>query len=258
MAGRARSCGTGKKGPPRPLRRGSAPTGRGSLGDSGAGRPHCQTHHSSGGRDLGAQSSCPQGGVAEPRPPRTCARSDSSAPPSSASTPSPGRSSASLPGTDPLPSAPSFRGGCPPFFPPSGLTPSRSHWKSRTLVPGGVPSWTLTASTVLSSPVEHPCTLPSGKVSSSSWKGENGVLRPTPPPTNGQERVKGVRMGLWGSGMWGVRFNGGGGGAQEGDGRVWGAESGGGAGLWVPDWGVAQTGGCQGYRSCQGWGAVGL
>lgn len=27
--------------------------------------------------------------------------------------------------------------------------------------------------------------------------------------------------------------------------------------MWVPDWGVAQTGGCQGYRSCRGWGQWG-
>lgn len=77
-------------------------------------RPHCRTHRSSGERDLGAQSSCLRGGVAESLTPHTCARSDCSAPPSSASAPSPGCSSASLPGTDGPPAISSpFRGAAP-------------------------------------------------------------------------------------------------------------------------------------------------
>lgn len=148
---------------------------RGSVGPQGD--PTARPSTALGGRDLGPHSSCPQGGPAEPLTRRTWARGDGSAPPSSASAPSPGCSSASLPGTDPLPSAP-HSWGCPPWLPPSGLTPSRSHWKSRTLVPGGFLSCTLTASTALSSPVQHSCTFPSGKASSSSWKGENGALSP--------------------------------------------------------------------------------
>lgn len=182
---------------PSPLGRGCVPQAGALWGQCGTTRtPHCQTHRSSGERDLGAQSSCLRGGVAESLTPHTCARSDCSAPPSSASTPSPGCSSASLPGTDRLPAISSpFRGAVPHCSPPSGLTPSRSHWKSSTLVLGGFLSWTLTASTVLSSPAEHPCTLPSGKASSSSWKGENGVR--SPPTRMARKGLKGCKWD-WG------------------------------------------------------------
>lgn len=103
--------------------------------------------------------------------------------------------------TDPLPSA-LHSGGLPPILlPPSGLTPSRSHWKSSTLVLGGFLSWTLMASTVLSSPVEHPCTLPSGKASSSSWKGKNGVR--SPPTRMARKGLKGCKWD-WGDRDFGV------------------------------------------------------
>lgn len=94
-----------------------------------------------------AQPGCPHGGVGGTRP-LTCVRTGA-APPCTASPASPGCSSASGPGTAPMPSA-SHPGAQPPHPPPTPvpcLTPMRSHWKSRTLVPGGACSCTLMAST---------------------------------------------------------------------------------------------------------------
>lgn len=171
---------TGEKGTPLTPQEGLCGGHWSSVGPQGD--PNRQTHHSFGERHLGARSSCLQGGVTEPLTPHTCARSDCSAPPSSASAPSPGRSSASLPGTDPRPSTLSS-GGLPPVPAPVRAHPQPLALEEQHAAPGWVP--------LLDADSQHGVVQPGGTSLHAAQRervqlllgGENGALGSPPSPT---------------------------------------------------------------------------